>query len=321
LNNAICSWELDAGAGYLPVLEFTSFDLDDGFDFIDIYDPGKQKIYDLGKQKKSRDRLRVTATESTPHLRLTGDSKPAIISVMSSKIIVEFRSDSLFRSRGFEASFTSHLDHCKPGVLCDVTGGDCVEDQCICKLGFFGANCAERQCVHKNVVQQQRPLGQIRNMHPSELNYANHKHCTWEIRPPKLADGTLATELHLNWTTFDLESNSLNGDYVRIDGCISPYQSTSEPNPKLKPNNKSKQGATGKKKGGADLPSKTHPASYQTCRVSVCMFNHLHDALTKYVKTRTTSAIVAAKERPVIQIIHVIAIRGMSELTVPFRRA
>ena len=179
-NDAWCRWEVTASAGQVPTLTFDQFNVDDGFDFVHVYDA-------QGNRAES----------------FTGAVNPGTrFKASSQTITVEFRSDSIVRSAGFSVvagSADASID-CNDSSGCSLHG-ICQNATCVCEAGYYGRLCGSATCAAESGTLR-RKAGTIKSQAAS--TYVHSQTCAWVIRPEDI--GTKgATGVQFYFLRLDLE--------------------------------------------------------------------------------------------------------------------
>ena len=144
-NNARCVWELDSGnTGKVASLRFDKFDLENGFD--------KLRVYSYMRETEETHRHEHgnsgTAKVKTLLREFTGSAYAAGLVVKSpgGRLTVEFSSDAIHMSKGFEIIFESKAGdkHCEVDADCSgSSSGTCRQKTniCQCNPGYSGFQC------------------------------------------------------------------------------------------------------------------------------------------------------------------------------------
>ena len=140
-NNARCVWELDTTNPNLAAsLRFDHFDLEGGFD--------KLRVYSYRGTANTKTLLReFSGSANTP----TGASPGLVLrpprgekAASAQRLTVEFSSDAIHMSTGFEITFEAKdaKTDCEKDADCSGTSGTCnLQKRCTCKPGFSGKQC------------------------------------------------------------------------------------------------------------------------------------------------------------------------------------
>jgi len=160
-NDESCNWLLNsADTEMVVVLETLDIQLEDGYDYLTIYDGADQS--------------------ATVIASLTGS--PALSNYTSSgtEMFVAFTSDEMITDKGFQLRYKSVVDTsacssspCENGATCSNTGEH--DYTCSCQDGFFGENC-ELSC--RGEFDATSDWATINSPHyPND--YHNRASCTW----------------------------------------------------------------------------------------------------------------------------------------------
>ena len=128
-NNARCVWELDTGnLANVVSLRFDRFDLEDKFDTLRVYSYSDTSVKTLLRE--------FSGSAHTPGL---------IVRSPGRRLMVEFSSDAIHMSSGFEITFESKPadKDCEEDADCSGGSGTCNKNMnmCDCKPGFMGKQC------------------------------------------------------------------------------------------------------------------------------------------------------------------------------------
>ncbi|KAL0221863.1 hypothetical protein RCL1_001717 [Eukaryota sp. TZLM3-RCL] len=131
-NNANCGWVIspDLAQGEQIILQFSALDMENGFDFVDVYDGNSLNAPRVGS--------------------FTGSNLPSPVVSSGDSLFVRFRTDGSVTRRGFTASYftTENAGEWFPEFNCFGVGTWSPSDsRCTnCATGYTGNHCSEVNC-------------------------------------------------------------------------------------------------------------------------------------------------------------------------------
>ena len=208
-NSADCRWIVAPaaeGAGAVE-LDFSSFSLETGVDFLDVHDGATDG-----------------ACTGRPLWRFTGETLPPRV-VHTGPLVLRLRADPMVAGGHFTLQYNANAE-AESCALCSSNGTErCDNGICMCREGYFGVLCTAQQCQPRAVITgvnntlATSASGVAYPNYPGGIDGARDAAtlvptCSWRIEPGNNSESKMPHKVELRFERFDLETGV---DYLLID--------------------------------------------------------------------------------------------------------